>query len=175
MAMARAKKQKAKALEESGENLARRIWLAGLGAYGKGMEEAQDQLDKASHEASKRFDELVSKGQRIEEQTRDHLAEAREKLSREAFRERISEARERLTEARDRITEAAGQNTRPVEELIGKVREKMGLDESVHAKLDALSRQVAELTEAVAAISGKRTKPKSKPKAARRGRPPTRR
>lgn len=163
--MARAKKQKA--AEESKENLARRIWLAGLGAYGKGMEEAQGQLDKASHEASKRFEELVSKGQRIEEQTRDHLAEARDKLSREALRERISEARERLSEARDRITEAAEQNTRPVEELIGRVREKMGLDESVHAKLDALSLQVAQLTEAVAAIGGTR----AKPKAARRGRP----
>ena len=40
------------------EDMARKIWLAGLGAYGKSVEEAQGRYEKLSEEASKMF-ELV--------------------------------------------------------------------------------------------------------------------
>ena len=123
--MARTRKRKPL---ESGETVARKIWLAGLGAYGKSVEDAHGQIDKASQEASKFFHDLVNKGQSIE----DH--------SREALKERISEAKGRISEARERISEAAGSNTRSVEEMIGRVRERMGVDDSVHTRLDALAR-----------------------------------
>ncbi len=123
--MARTRKRKP---AESGETVARKIWLAGLGAYGKSVEDAHGQIDKASQEASKFFHDLVSKGQSIE----DH--------SREALKERISEAKDRISEARERISEAAGSNTRTVEEMIGRVRERMGVDDAVHTRLDALAR-----------------------------------
>ena len=153
-----ARSRKSGKAEESSENVARKIWLAGLGAYGKSVEDAQGQLDKASQDASRKFSELVNKGQSIEDQ------------SREALRERISEAKGRLSGARDRITEAAGSNTRSVEEMIERVREKMGLDEPVHDKLDALSKQVSALARAVGALaerkpgaaSGKKPAAKSK-------------
>ena len=122
--MARTRKRR---LPESNETVARKIWLAGLGAYGKSVEDAHGQIDKASEEASKFFHDLVSKGQSIE----DH--------SREALRERISEA--------------AGSNTRTVEEMIGRVRERMGVDDSVHARLDALARQVSALARKVTGLS----------------------
>ncbi len=109
-----ARSRKSRKAEESSENVARKIWLAGLGAYGKSLEDAQGQLDKASQEASRKFSELVSKGQSIEDQ------------SKEALRERLSEAKGRLTGARDRITEAAGSNTRSVEEMIGQGARKNG-------------------------------------------------
>ncbi len=55
--MARTRKRK---LPESNETVARKIWLAGLGAYGKSIEDAHGQIDKASQEASKFFHDLVS-------------------------------------------------------------------------------------------------------------------
>jgi poly(hydroxyalkanoate) granule-associated protein len=137
-AMARTRKRKPL---ESGETVARKIWLAGLGAYGKSVEDAHGQIDKASQEASKFFHDLVNKGQSIE----DH--------SREALKERISEAKGRISEARERISEAAGSNTRSVEEMIGRVRERMGVDEGVHTRLDALARQVNALAQKVTGLS----------------------
>lgn len=136
--MARTRKRKQ---PESGETVARKIWLAGLGAYGKSVEDAHGQIDKASQEASKLFHDLVNKGQSIE----DH--------SREALKERISEAKGRISEARERISEAAGSNTRSVEEMIGRVRERMGVDDAVHTRLDALARQVNALAQKVTGLS----------------------
>lgn len=136
--MARTRKRKPL---ESGETVARKIWLAGLGAYGKSVEDAHGQIDKASQEASKFFHDLVSKGQSIE----DH--------SREALKERISEAKGMISGARERISEAADSNTRSVEEMIGRVRERMGVDDAVHTRLDALARQVNALAQKVTGLS----------------------
>ena len=44
------------------EDLARKIWLAGIGAYGKGFDEAQGQYEKLNTEATKLFNELVLLG-----------------------------------------------------------------------------------------------------------------
>lgn len=45
---------------------ARRIWLAGVGAYGRAVSEAQEAIKDMSGETSKVFDELVQKGEMIE-------------------------------------------------------------------------------------------------------------
>ncbi len=49
----------------SGE-AARRIWLAGVGAYGRAFTEAQEALKDVTGSTSKVFDELVQKGEMIE-------------------------------------------------------------------------------------------------------------
>ncbi|NNC35840.1 MAG: hypothetical protein EX271_01425 [Acidimicrobiales bacterium] len=61
----RKKKESKKANPISGDT-ARRIWLAGIGAYGKAFSEAQETLSKVSGGTSKVFDELVQKGEVIE-------------------------------------------------------------------------------------------------------------
>ena len=53
------------------EEFARKIWLAGLGAYGKSFDEAQGRYEKMSVEASKMFDDLVVKGSKIETEAKD--------------------------------------------------------------------------------------------------------
>lgn len=146
--MARPRKQP-KAAEQT-EGLARKIWLAGLGAYGKRVEDAYGHIDKASQEASKFFNDLVQKGQAIEGQ------------SRSAIRSRISEARDRIEEARSRVTGLTAGNPRTVDDLIGRVREKMGLDASVNAKLEALSRRVDSLAHAVDDLVNGKQKPAPK-------------
>jgi len=159
--MARARKPGQKKSTESNETLARKIWLAGLGAYGKSVEDAHEQIDKASHEASKLFHDLVSKGQSIEDQNR------------EAIKARIDEAKDRLNEARERVSEAAGSRTRSVEEMIDRVRDKMGIDDPAHARLDALARQVNSLARKVTGLSLRKSRGEGEAEA-RLGRSPGR-
>ena len=49
-----------------GSDTARKIWLAGIGAYGKAFSEAKEGLTKVTKETSKVFDDLVEKGEMIE-------------------------------------------------------------------------------------------------------------
>lgn len=60
---------------ENAADLARNIWLAGLGAYGKAWDQAQDRLEKAEKDTAKLFDDLVSKGQKIEKETQKKVQE----------------------------------------------------------------------------------------------------
>ena len=130
MARARGKKS-----AEHTEGLARKIWLAGLGAYGMSIEDAQGQLGKASQGATRFFQDLVQKGQAIEDQTRGAI-------------------RSRIDGARDRISARAESNTRTVEELIQRVRERMTPAGGVQGQFDALSRQVDVLATALGRIGG---------------------
>lgn len=58
---------------ETAEEAARKIWLAGLGAYGKSFEEIQSQYEKLNDESSRLFKELVSKGEKLEAVTKEKL------------------------------------------------------------------------------------------------------
>ncbi len=57
------KKDKSK---RSTTDTARRIWLAGIGAYGRAFTEAQEAIKDMSGETSRVFDDLVQKGEFIE-------------------------------------------------------------------------------------------------------------
>ncbi len=59
-------KRKDKKAKSIGEDTARKIWLAGIGAYGRVYSEAHDSLSKISKGSSKVFDDLVQKGEVIE-------------------------------------------------------------------------------------------------------------
>ena len=52
--------------KRSGTDTARRIWLAGIGAYGRAFTEAQEALKDVTGDASDVFDNLVQKGEMIE-------------------------------------------------------------------------------------------------------------
>jgi len=56
----------AKDNKRSSTETARRIWLAGIGAYGRAFTEAQETLKEVTGKGSEVFDELVQKGQMIE-------------------------------------------------------------------------------------------------------------
>jgi len=66
-------KDNVKKVIESAEEVTRKIWLAGLGAYGKGFDEVQDRYEKLSDDANRIFDELVSKGEKLEEDTKTKI------------------------------------------------------------------------------------------------------
>ncbi|SHI27508.1 phasin family protein [Ferrimonas marina] len=62
-------RDKAQAWMEDSEQVARNIWLAGLGVYSKSLEEAQ-QLEGRSNDL---FESLVEQGREVEAQTRETI------------------------------------------------------------------------------------------------------
>jgi len=89
-----------KEMAEKASDLAKNIWLAGLGAYGKALDEAQGQYEKVSEKVNKEstrlFDELVAKGKKLEGETSHKLHEVKEK-STATLEERLSQVKGSLT------------------------------------------------------------------------------
>jgi poly(hydroxyalkanoate) granule-associated protein len=50
-----------------GLELARKIWLAGVGAYGRVYQEAAGRVEKVTGAANEMFDQLVEKGEQVED------------------------------------------------------------------------------------------------------------
>lgn len=101
------------------EDFARKIWLAGLGAYGKSIDEAQGQYEKLTTDATKVFEELVTKGESFE-------SDAKEK-----FKETTTEVENRVAEVRKKLGLDSDDADQKIEEL--------------SAKVDALTEAVAKL------------------------------
>jgi poly(hydroxyalkanoate) granule-associated protein len=75
---------------DSAEEVARKIWLAGLGAYSKSFEEMQNQYEKINNETTRLFDELVAKGANLEASTKETLKE------KTAVEKRVEDVRKKL-------------------------------------------------------------------------------
>ncbi|WP_100655769.1 phasin family protein [Alteromonas flava] len=107
------------------EEMARNIWLAGIGAYGKGVEEVKGRFDALSTDSNKLFAELVAKGEVIEAQGKAKVAEVKSSVTAKA----------------------------DLEARVETVRTKLGLNktdadvkiEELNAKIDALTAAVAKL------------------------------
>ena len=101
------------------EEMARKIWLAGLGAYGKSVEEAQGRYEKLSEEANKMCDELVTKGETLEEDAKSK------------FKSTTNDVENRVADVRKKL----GLDSEPADQRI----------EELSAKIDALTEAVAKL------------------------------
>ena len=114
--------EKSKVTDKASE-IAKHIWLAGVGAYGKAVEEAQGRLEKAM-EPPKLFRDLVKAGAALEEDARESTLAARHTVE-----DRINRVRENF------------HNQRParIEDLI-----------ALHKKVDQLTRKVDQLSKALA-------------------------
>jgi hypothetical protein len=114
--------EKSKVTDKASE-IAKNIWLAGLGAYGKAVEDAQGRLEKVL-EPPKLFGDLVRAGTALEEEAKGSTAAARHSVE-----ERINRVRENF------------HNQRParIEDLA-----------ALHKKVDQLTRKVARLSKALA-------------------------
>ncbi|MBL1430227.1 MAG: phasin family protein [Robiginitomaculum sp.] len=139
--------KKSKNTIEQSTDLARKIWLAGVGAYGQAYTNTREGMEKAGAYSSERFDELVERGEKIENEVRDTVT----------TNDRVS-----------KVVEAAGKfgasRRAKFVERVGAVRKGLGLDRGVFTmdeKLDALTEQMSALTKEVAAIK-KSVKPARK-------------
>ena len=79
-------------------DMARKIWLAGIGAYGRAFSDAQESLARVSGETSKYFEDLVERGEEIEDTVETRGRELAERIKSPGFsmEDRIKEMRERL-------------------------------------------------------------------------------
>ena len=111
------------------EDFSRKIWLAGLGAYGNSYDEVQGRYEKLNAEASKVFEDLVEQGVKLETQ-----------------------AKEKTTEVKAKFIEKAN-----VTERVAEIRQKLGLDtEGSSDKIDELTAKIDALTDIVAKLADKK-------------------
>jgi polyhydroxyalkanoate synthesis regulator phasin len=106
---------------QASADTARRIWLAGIGAYGRAFTEAQEQVAKLTGESARVFDDLVAKGEEIER---------------------------KVDEGRRKMTERMGPAGAGFEERIKRMRERIGQigdDSALEDRLAALEARVAKL------------------------------
>lgn len=105
---------------DSVQKFARNVWLAGLGAYGKGAQTVTETLDKAYVESNQLFNDLVDRGTEIQTSLEAKLKQQT------VFERKVDEVREKL-----------GLNQDISDEQI----------EALTAKVDALTEIVAELAQ----------------------------
>ncbi len=114
--------EKGKVTDKASE-IAKNIWLAGVGAYGRAVDEAQDRLEKAGVETPRLFKDLVKAGAKLEEEARTQT-----RSTRSSVEERIHRVRENFHNQRHaRIEDVA----------------------DIQAKLDLLSRKLDRLATAL--------------------------
>jgi polyhydroxyalkanoate synthesis regulator phasin len=142
--------EKSKVTDKASE-IAKNIWLAGVGAYGKAVEDAQGRLEKAGVEPPKLFRELVKAGTALEDEAREALEST--VSARSSVEERINRVRENF------------HNQRParIEDL-----------QALHKKVDQLTRKVDRLAKALAEHDAGRARPSAKKKTTAKKKTPAR-
>jgi len=80
-------------VSDKASEIAKNIWLAGVGAYGKAADEAQERLEKAGVETPKLFRDLGKGGAALEEGARESIKSTR-RASKSSVEERINKVRE---------------------------------------------------------------------------------
>jgi polyhydroxyalkanoate synthesis regulator phasin len=120
---------KIKETTTSAEEMARKIWLAGLGAYGKGYEEVKGRFESLSTDSNKLFDELVVKGEKLEVEGKDKVKQVKDDvLAKTEIESRIETVRSKLGFGK---AENNTENDTKIEDL--------------SSKIDALTAAVAKL------------------------------
>lgn len=121
---------------DKASDIAKNIWLAGLGAYGKAFDEAHERYEKVSKDTSRLFDDLVAKGKKLEDVTTDKLSSARSSTS-TSLEDRIAKVRHSLGFGQPSAEDLA----RQIEQL----NDKLDLIiETIGAKPKAKSRTVSK-------------------------------
>jgi polyhydroxyalkanoate synthesis regulator phasin len=110
------------------EDMARKVWLAGLGAYGKGYEEVKGRIEALSTDSNKLFDELVAKDEKLETEGKGKVKEVKTKV----------------------VTKTE------IESRIETIRTKLGSNKTdTDKKIEFLSDKINALTAAVAKLAVK--------------------
>ena len=138
-----ASKNKIKETTDKASDMAKNIWLAGLGAYGKAYDDAVSRVEQAGKDVPKLFDDLVKKGANIEADSPP--AENPLEKARTDIEERIAKMRENLG--------------------FGRIISTNDDISQLTAKVDALTNKVNSLSEELASLKKAPAKAKASPKA----------
>lgn len=100
--------------KRSGTDTARRIWLAGIGAYGRAFTEAQEAIKDVTGSTSKVFDDLVQKGEMIETVVSAKGKQMMDKAQMPNFDldDRIAKMRSRLSRGEDAAADMSSMEER---------------------------------------------------------------
>ena len=113
------------------EVMTRKVFLAGIGAYGKSFESSKNRFESLTTESNKMFTDLVARGEKLETESRSKFAEVQTKISAKAdLNKRVAVLRSKF-----------GLNPTDADEKI----------EALNAKIDLLTAAVAKPTVKVAA------------------------
>ncbi len=168
------------------EELARKIWLAGLGAYGQGLDNVQEGYDKMNDQTRQAFDDLVTRGEQIEAEAKNKLDEVKSKLGN--AKDKLGETGDKLKEATEKLKsqgeklKAKGEQlkddalnlniTERLDEIRAKISEKLVLPElpempnfGQEKLLEDLNKGLEELTSTVTNLLKGAPKAKAKPAA----------
>jgi poly(hydroxyalkanoate) granule-associated protein len=163
-AMATAKKtpKTAKKTEVPADHdVARKIWLAGVGAYGRMFVETQGAVERLATGANEAFDQLVAKGEEVEDKVRETIAKSPQG---EKVVSLVETATSKVQSFRD-------QRRAELDARIGKVRKAVSEAlaplnlAALGQAVEKLSAQVEALTDEVAALKAERAIPAKTPKA----------
>lgn len=142
---ARAKAEAAgKAIEAQSSEMAYKIWLAGVGAYGKAYDTALASATVVNKQSAEMFEDLVKRGAEIEGDVRARLA-ADTRLTK--ANERVAKA---VETARDFQAKAQGQ----FEARMERMRDLLGV-KGMDTARGAFARRVDKLEDDVASVSAK--------------------
>lgn len=128
-------------VDKAGE-LARQIWLAGVGAYGQAFDETQEKVSKrvarVSEETSKLFDDLVSRGNDLEQRLGELGTLG--KIGAEAGAEKLRRSADMSLSLEDRLARMRDMlGLAPAARAADDRLEKMQADiAALHVKVDAL-------------------------------------
>ncbi|VAW08375.1 hypothetical protein MNBD_ALPHA05-2477 [hydrothermal vent metagenome] len=106
-------------------DMARKIWLAGVGAYGRAFSEAQESLAKVTDDTSRMFDDLVARGEEIEDtvEERGRALAKRVNAPARSFDERIRKMRARIASSDD----DSGERVHALETRLDAIEAKLDL------------------------------------------------
>ena len=140
--------------KRNASDTARRIWLAGIGAYGRAFTEAQGAIKDMTGKSSAVFDDLVQKGQMFEA-----VGKAKGKEIAQKAQVPDMDIDARIKSMREKIKAAGEKSSDWIDDHIPSGRAKPDTKTDIEARLDAMD---AKLDAIMAIVGASVTKPKPK-------------
>ncbi len=116
--------------DDKDSDVARKIWLAGIGAYGRALGDAQERVTKVGKQTTQVFEDLVSKGEDLEEKFGRPAKKAGQKLGTDAlhsFEDRMHRMRS--------VLGLSGEAAEETDQRLSAMEKKL---DTIEAKLDRL-------------------------------------
>ncbi|MEL6377323.1 MAG: phasin family protein [Pseudomonadota bacterium] len=146
-------RERSQEVEAQTREVAHKIWLAGLGAYGRAFSEAVENAQKLNEGTSELFEDLVQRGTEIETEMKDRIS----------ANDRVKQATDsvgKVTESVGKVTETAVRLQREQRERFEARMQRMrallgfGGDE----KAEELSEKLDRIEDEIASLSAKTSK-----------------
>ncbi|MEM9670386.1 MAG: phasin family protein [Pseudomonadota bacterium] len=127
--------------ETQTREVAHKIWLAGLGAYGRAFSEAIEGAQKLNEGTSELFDDLVQRGTDIESEMKDRFTS----------NDRVKQATENVSKMTETAVRLQREQRERFEARMQRMRALLGLGgdekaEELSAKLDRIEDEIASLS-----------------------------